>query len=88
MTESVKVVSLTPPPKPDAPSKFAVGSAVQLNGGFVIMTVRKAGRAVIECDWHNEVGDLLSGTFPPAMLVPADLDIEIDFEDGNDGVQH
>jgi uncharacterized protein YodC (DUF2158 family) len=76
-----KIVSLNSnPEKPDPRGKYDPGDVVSLASGGHLMTVRKANRTVVACDWTNEAGDLCSAEFPPAMLQDGDVGDESEAE--------
>ncbi len=79
-----KVVSFNPPARPEPKGKFNPGDVVSLASGGFLMTVRKANKAAVICDWTNEVGDLCTAEFLPAMLRPGELEIEVELDDATD----
>jgi len=81
-----KVVSLNPAAKTEAPPKYDVGEVVVLNGGGCVMTVRRATKTAVYCEWHSEAGELQTADFPTAMLHYAELDIDVELEDDSDAV--
>jgi uncharacterized protein YodC (DUF2158 family) len=81
-----KIVSLNPNPikQPEIKGKFNPGDVVSLASGGFLMTVRKANKAAVICDWTNEVGDLCTAEFIPAMLKPGELEIEVELDDATE----
>ena len=88
MTDA-KVVKLNPK-KPDVEiTEFGPGDVVQMRAGGMPMTVRKATKANVSCDWHNEGGELCSADFPPPMLLICSVEMEIEVElVGSDETAH
>ncbi len=64
----MSIVELRPPQ--DGP--FAIGSIVALKGGGIIMTVRKATKNEVLCDWQNASSDPITFGYHPDMLYHAD----------------
>ena len=78
-----KIVSLNSnPTKPEPKGKFKAGQVVSLASGGYLMTVRKANKTAVVCDWTNEVGDLCTAEFLPDMMKEGDLSIDVEPEDG------
>lgn len=68
----MSVVDLKPKTEPTGP--FVVGSTVKLKSGGAIMTVRKSGKSMVECDWHNASNDPIFVEYRAEQLGHADPD--------------
>ena len=81
-----KIVSLNPNPtkQPEPRGKFKVGQVVSLASGGYLMTVRKANKTAVVCDWTNEVGDLCAAEFLPDMMKDGDLAIDGEPDDATE----
>ena len=67
-------------PHPD----FPIGAVIQLKSGGHPMTVRTSSDNVISADWFNDLGDLTTAEFSPAMLCEFESELQIEIAPGSE----